>query len=56
MIASQDQRQVFLININGEQFFFKKRATHKEVKLVRGNKKEVVVLYRGQRKTIAIPK
>jgi len=56
VISSQDKKQVFLITINGEQFFFSKRATHKEVKLLKGSKKEVVLQFKGQLRTVAIAK
>jgi len=56
MVAGEGNNRVFLITINGAQFFFKKRATHKEVKLLRGNHKEIVVQFKGQQQTVAIPK
>ena len=50
------QQQVFLINIDGQQYFFKKNNTHSEVKLLRGSNKRVVLKFQGQQQTFSIAK
>ena len=51
-----NQQQVFLINIDGRQYFFKKNNTHNEVKLLRGSNKQVVLKFQGQQQTFALAK
>ena len=48
--------QVFLITIDGQHYFFKKRATHAKVKLVRGSDKKVILQFQGKRQTVVITK
>ncbi len=50
------QQQVFLINIDGQQYFFKKNSTYKEVKLLRGSNKQVVLKFKGQQQTFVLAK
>ena len=46
--------QVFLINIDGQQFFFKKNSTHKEVKLLRGDAKQVILKFQSQQQAFVL--
>jgi type II secretory pathway component PulC len=46
--------QVFIISVNGQQYFYKKNAIHGNVKLLSGNKKQVVLHFQGQRQTVEI--
>jgi len=50
------QQQVFLINIDEQQYFFKKYNTHNEVKLLRGSNKQVVLKFQGQQQTFQLIK
>ncbi len=54
--AKGKQQQVFLINIAGQQYFFKKNNTYKEVKLLRGSNKQVVLRFQGQQQAFALAK
>ncbi|MCF6347007.1 MAG: hypothetical protein L3J20_01745 [Flavobacteriaceae bacterium] len=54
--SKRKQQQVFLINIDGQQYFFKKNNTHKEVKLLRGSNKQVVLRFQGQQQSFSIAK
>ena len=45
---------VFLVNINGQQYFFKKKEIFNEVKLLKGNTQEIVLQFHKQRKTFLI--
>ena len=55
VVSSKGKKsQVFLIAINGQQFFFKRNQTQNEVKLLRGNSKEVVLKFQGQQQTFPI--
>ena len=49
-------QQVYLISINGQQFFFKKNNINQKVKLMRGNNKEVVLKFQGQQQSFLIAK
>ena len=48
--------QIFLITIDGQHYFFKKRATHAKVKLIRGNNKKITLQFQGKQQTVAITK
>ncbi len=54
--ATGKKEQVFIISINGKQYFFKKNNTKNEVKLVRGMATEVVVQFQNQKRTFPITK
>ncbi|MDC9722880.1 MAG: hypothetical protein PSN34_08905 [Urechidicola sp.] len=45
---------VFILKINGQQELLKKRETAQELQLVSGNQKEVVLKYKGIKKTFSI--
>ncbi len=49
-------QHVYLINIDGQQYFFKKDSTYKEVKLLRGSNKQVVLRFQGQQQTFVLVK
>lgn len=44
--------KICIVSINGQQLFFKKNQELKGVKLIKANAKEIVVTYKGDRKTI----
>lgn len=44
----------FIIKINANKVLFKLLETHQEIKLLKGDDKEVVVLYKGEQKTIVL--
>ncbi len=54
MMSSQSKKSVFIITVNGQQFLYKNRTTHNEVKLLKGNVKEVTLQYKGQRQKFKI--
>jgi len=54
--SKKKNQQVFLISINGQQFFFKKNSTKNEVKLLRGSSKQVVLQFQGQQQTFTLEK
>ena len=54
--SKKKNQQIFLISINGQQYFFKKNSTQKEVKLLSGTAKEVVLRFQGQKQTFALEK
>jgi len=54
--AKGKQQQIFLITIDGQQFFFKKNNTFKDVKLLRGSDKQVVLKFQGQQNFFSIVK
>jgi len=54
--AKGKQQQIFLINIDGQQYFFMKNNTHKEVKLIQGSSKQVVLRFQGKQQSFAIAK
>ena len=49
----QSNQQVFVLNINNNQYLLKKGQTADSVKLIQGNTKEVIVRYHN--KTFSIP-
>ena len=54
--GKNNNNQVFLITINGQQYFFKKNNIHKDVKLLRGTSKKVLLKFQGQQQTFSIAK
>ncbi len=54
--GKKNKSQVFLITINGQQYFFKKNTTHNTVKLIRGTTKEVILTFQRQQQTFQIEK
>jgi len=54
--GKKNKSQVFLITINGQQYFFKKNTSHSLVKLIRGTTKEVTLIFQGQQQTFSIEK
>jgi len=50
------KKEVFLITIDGQQYFFKKNTVLQGVKLLRGNRKEIVVKFEGQQQSFTIEK
>jgi len=46
--------QIFVINVNGNQSLLKRGKTFSEVTLIKGNKKELTVKYKGKLKTISL--
>lgn len=54
--GSGDSSPVFIIAVNGQQFFFKKNTSFAEVKLVKGNNKEVVLRFKGRQQSFSISK
>ena len=54
IISKQNSRaKVFIISINGQQQLVKVGQVISEVTLVRGNSREIIVSYKGVRKTIS---
>ncbi len=52
-ISKQDGKtKVFIISIDNQQHLMKKGQVIKEVKLIRGNNSNIIVSYKGDRKTI----
>lgn len=45
-------KQVFVVNINNKQYLLKQGQEVDSVKLIRGNKKSIVIRYRGKNQTI----
>ncbi len=56
MVSADKKGTVFLIKVNGKQHFFKKNAVKDEVKLLRGNSKEVRLKFQKQTQTFLIEK
>ena len=54
--GKKNKSQVFLISINGQQYFFKKSTSHSLVKLIRGTTKEVTLIFQEQQQTFPIEK
>jgi hypothetical protein len=54
--GKKNKSQVFLIAINGQQYFFKKNTSHNTVKLIRGTTKEVILTFQGQQQIFPIEK
>ncbi len=54
--GKKNKSQVFLITINGQQYFFKKNISYSQVKLIRGTAKEVTLKFQGQQQTFPIEK
>lgn len=50
------EEQVFLISIEGQQFFFKKNTTYNGVQLLKGNAQEVVLQFQNHRKSFPFEK
>ena len=54
MISSQGNGSVFILIVNGQQFFYKQKATNNGVKLLKGNANEVTLQFKGQRQKFNI--
>ena len=53
MVKKQESRQqIFILNINNQQYLLKKGQTILNVKLIYGNSKKVVILSNGKRQSI----
>ena len=50
----QSTQQVFVVNINNNQYLLKKGQERDSVKLIKGDAKAIVIRFRGKTKTIAI--
>jgi len=48
--------KVFLIIVNGQQHLFKRSAVFNDVKLLKGNAKEITVLFQKQKQTFQLEK
>ncbi len=46
--------QIFIISVNGKQGLLKRNKVFNEVTIIKGNKKELVVKYKGKLKTIEL--
>ena len=52
-VSKQDSKtKVFIVSINGQQHLMKLGQTINEVTLIKGNSKDIVVTYKGLKKTI----
>ena len=52
--AKGTNNRVFLIGVNGQQYYFKVKSTNDGITLVTGNSKEVTLQYGNRRQTFAI--
>jgi type II secretory pathway component PulC len=50
----QSSQNIYIISINGQQQLFKVGKTIQDLKLLKGNKKSVIVSFKGKRKTIDV--
>jgi len=49
-----NKQQVFIVSIDGKQYFFKKNQRFKNVQLRKGNAKSVALKFQGQQQTFSI--
>jgi len=47
---------IYIIEVNGTQQLFKVGKQFNDVKLIKGNKKSVLISFKGKRKTILVAK
>lgn len=47
-------QQVYVVNLNGKQYLIKQGQTVEDVKLVKGNPKEITIRFNNQNQTIAL--
>ena len=50
----QSASNIYIIDVNGAQELFKVGKQFNDVKLIKGDKKSVVISYKGKRKTISV--
>ena len=55
-VVSGTTNQVFIISIDGKQYFFKKNQMHNEIKLISGTSKSVSLKFQGQQQIFQIAK
>ncbi len=48
--------QIFIVSVNGKQSLLKRGKSFSDVFIVKGNKKELIVRYKGKLKTISLKK
>lgn len=54
VVSSSNRQEVFIVNIDGKQYFFKKYQTHQGVKLISSNSKSITLKFQGQQQTFPL--
>lgn len=55
-VVSGNNSKVFIVSIDGKQYFFKKYQTQNNMKLINGSSKSVTLRFQGQQQTFLLVK